>query len=191
MGCILGLLAHVCPAAADPSTAGPTLTTLFQRLADTRERHLHFIETKHVRMLTQPLRIEGTLEFRPPDYLARHEGYPAEAHYIIDHDRVTVRPPGDAREINLSLADYPPLQAFAESLRAPLAGDLASVQAFWQASLGGSWKRWTLILTPRSTELTGLVRSVRLEGHDGHITRMTLDYDTGDRSELTLQPERR
>jgi hypothetical protein len=41
-----------------------------------------------------------------------------------------------------------------------------------------------LILTPASPELASLIRTVRLEGHDDRLTRMTLEETGGDHSTL-------
>jgi hypothetical protein len=141
-------------------------------------------------LLSQPLRLEGTLEFRPPAYLAKHVEKPTEEHYVIDGGQVTVTKPGESEPARLALADYPPLEAFAESLRAPLAGDLAALQRYWTPSLGGSWRHWVLGLTPLRPELATLVRSVRLEGENARLTRMTLEETGGDSSTLSFEPIR-
>jgi hypothetical protein len=136
------------------------------------------------------LRLEGTLEFRPPGYLAKHVEKPAEEHYIIEDGRVTVSKPGKQQTVNLALADYPPLEAFAESLRAPLAGDLVALQRYWRPSLGGSWKHWLLALTPLRPEFATFVRGVRLEGRDAHLTRLTIEETGGDTATLSFEPAR-
>lgn len=168
----------------------PTLPALFARLAAHAETRVRFVELKSLSVLDRPLRLEGTLEFRPPGYLAKHVEKPAMEHYIIEDGRVTVSKPGEPQTVNLALADYPPLEAFAESLRAPLAGDLAALRRYWRPSLGGSWKHWRLVLTPLRPELATFVRGVRLEGRDERLTGLTLEEASGDTTTLSFEPVR-
>jgi hypothetical protein len=177
-------------AAAESPAGAPTLPALFARLAAAAETRVRFVELKTLSVLERPLRLEGTLEFRPPGYLAKHVEKPAEEHYIIEDGRVTVSKPGEQQTVNLALSDYPPLEAFAESLRAPLAGDLAALQRYWRPSLGGSWKHWLLALTPLRPELATFVRGVRLEGRDAHLTRLTIEETGGDTATLSFEPAR-
>ena len=173
--------------ASDESRAiagAPTLPTLFSRLAHRQQTRVRYVETKTLSVLTQPIRQEGTLEFRPPGTLAKHVDKPLEEHYVIEGSSVTISKPGEASPLQLNLGDYPALKAFAEGLRAPLAGDLETLQRYWTPSLGGSWRRWVLILTPASPELATLIRSVRLEGQDDRLIRMTLEETGGDRSAM-------
>ena len=174
--------------AAVPESGAPTLKSLFARLADRRETRVRFVEVKHMSLLTQPLRLEGTLEFRPPDTLAKHVEMPVTEHYVIEQGQVRVSKPGQGEQVTLALRDLPPLEAFAESLRAPLAGDLEALRRHWRHSLGGSWRHWLLALTPLRPELSGLIRSVTLEGEGDRLTRMTLEETGGDRSILSFKP---
>ena len=187
-GLLLGLLLGGSADAAVPESGAPTLETLFARLAERRETRVRFVEVKHMSLLTQPLRLEGTLEFRPPNTLAKHVEKPVTEDYVIDQGQVRVSKPGQGEQVTLALHDLPPLEAFAESLRAPLAGDLEALRRHWRPSLGGSWRHWLLALTPIWPELSGLIRSVTLEGEGDRLTRMTLEETGGDRSTLSFQP---
>lgn len=177
-------------AMAETPAGAPTLPALFARLAARSEAQVRFIELKTMSVLTEPLRLEGILEFRPPAYLAKHIEKPVEEHYVIEGGLVTVSKPGERRTLQLSLADYPPLEAFAESLRAPLAGDLDALRRHWRPSLGGSWRHWLLALAPLRPDLAGMISGVRLEGQDGRLTRMTIEEAGGDTSTLSFEPIR-
>jgi hypothetical protein len=189
---LAGLLLHceILPARdSSPSTTGaPNLQTLFSRLAQRKETRVRFVETKTLSVLSQPLKQQGTLEFQPPGMLAKHVDKPQEEHYVIEGSHVTISKAGESSEVQLNLSDYPALEAFAEGLRAPLAGDLETLHRYWKPSLGGSWRRWLLILTPLSPELATLIRSVRLEGQDDRLIRMTLEETGGDHSTLDFMP---
>lgn len=173
--------------AAEPPPA-LTLPDLFARLAARPELRARFVETKYLAVLKTPLRLEGTVEFRRPAYLAKHVEQPIPEDYLIDGGNVTVIKPSEGQRIELALADYPALAAFAESLRAPLAGDLAGLERYWRPSLGGSRKHWLLALAPLRPELVAVVRMVRLEGEDDRLTRMDIEEAGGDRSSLRFEP---
>jgi len=169
---------------AESQVAAPTLETLFLHLARQENTQVGFVETKSLSVLSQPIKQEGILEFRPPNTLAKHVAKPVEEHYIIENTIVTVSKPGESASLQLKLSDYPALEAFAEGLRAPLSGNLETLRRYWKPSLGGSWRHWLLALVPVQPELASLIRSIRLEGESDHLIRMTLEETNGDQSIL-------
>jgi len=187
-----GLVLLVLLSAGVVHAAGPppalTLPDLFARLAARSHMRARFVETKTLAVLKTPLRLEGTLEFRRPAYLAKHVEQPAPEDYLIEGGSVTVSKPATGQKIELALADYPALEAFAESLRAPLAGDLAGLSRYWRPSLGGSRKHWLLALAPVRPELVAVIRGVRLEGEDDRLLRMEIEEAGGDHASLSFEP---
>ncbi len=184
---MLGLLLSGAAFAAEPP-ATLSLPDLFARLAARPGLRARFVETKTLAVLKTPLTIQGTVEFRKPAYLAKHVEKPAKEDYLIEDGTVTVDKPAEGSRIRLNLADYPALEAFAESLRAPLAGDLAALSRHWRPSLGGSRKHWLLALAPIRPELAAAVRGVRLEGREDRVVRMDIDEAGGDTSSLRFEP---
>ena len=69
-------------------------------------------------------------------------------------------------------------------LTAILAIFLAAMLAPALNRLFPAWSHWLLALVPTQPELASLIRSVRLEGEDDHLTRMTLEETNGDQSTL-------
>lgn len=178
------------PPGAVPATAAAvplSLPSLFSQLAARSESRVRFVESKQLTLLERPLRLEGIMEFRRPAYLAKHVKQPAVEDYVIDGALVTVTRAGESAPLMLSLTDVPLLAAFAESLRAPLAGDLPALQRHWRPSLGGSRRRWLLALVPAAPDLAKVVRSVRLEGEADRVTRMVIEETNGDRSTLEFE----
>lgn len=173
--------------ASAPAAAGWTLSELLQTLARRGDSSADFVETRTLALLSQPLRLEGRVEFRRPGYLAKHVRLPAEEHYIIDGNALRIERPGQP-PLQLALSDYPALEAFAASLRAPLAGDGAALQRYYRVSLGGSRRHWLLALVPLQPEMAEKVRRVTLAGSDDHIERLDIEEAGGDRSSLRFQP---
>jgi len=165
-----------------------TLPRLMALLSGHGDNVTRFVEEKKLAILNQPLRLEGTMEFHKPAYLAKHVLKPVEEHYIIDGDRVTVEKPKEGSTAQLSLADYPALQAFAASLRAPLAGDTDTLGHFYQTSLGGTREHWLLALAPLRPELAKEVRLMKLQGSGDRIERLDIEEASGDTSAIRFQP---
>jgi hypothetical protein len=92
-----GLLLALCgPLAAAPVTPAWTLAELLHTLASRGDSRANFVEIRTLALLNQPLRLEGSVEFRPPGYLAKHVRLPAEEHYIIDGNALRIERPGQA-----------------------------------------------------------------------------------------------
>ncbi len=183
-----GLLLALCAPLASASAASAwTLPELLHTLASRGDSRANFVEIRTLALLSQPLRLEGSVEFRPPAYLAKHVRLPAEEHYIIDGNALRIERPGQA-PLQLALSDYPALEAFAASLRAPLAGDGAALQRYYRVSLGGSRRHWLLALVPLQPEMVESIRRVTLAGSGDHIERLDIEEAGGDRSSLRFQP---
>ncbi|CAL1240023.1 LolA-related protein [Candidatus Methylocalor cossyra] len=179
------LVGGMTAAAAEPPWSLAELMALLSARGDSRAR---FVEEKHLALLKEPLRQEGSVEFRKPAYLAKHVVKPVEEHYLIDGDTVTVEKPGEGVRTHLSLADYPALAAFVASLRAPLAGDIAALERYYHPYLGGTRSHWRLALAPADPALAGRVRQVTLEGREGRVERLEIEELGGDRSVLRFEP---
>ncbi|NJD05110.1 MAG: outer membrane lipoprotein carrier protein LolA [Methylococcaceae bacterium] len=138
-------------------------------------------------LLKQPLQVSGLLSFSPPAWLEKRITAPVDERYRVDGDRLTVDRPSGGLHQELSLSAYPPLWAFVESIRAPLAGDRATLERFYQVSLGGSRRNWLLALVPREPEMAALVRSVQIRGNEDRMRELTIEEANGDRSVLQIQ----
>jgi len=177
-----------CPAPTAAAEPPWTLARLLALLSARGDSETRFVEEKNLAILNQPLRLEGTMEFRKPAYLAKHVLKPVEEHYIIDGDRVTVEKPAEGTTVQLALAEYPALQAFAASLRAPLAGDGDALGRYYRASLGGTHRHWLLALVPLRPELAKVVRLVKLQGSGDRVERLDIEEAGGDTSTIRFQP---
>jgi len=95
---------------------------------------------------------------------------------------------GDA-DIQVELArKHRPTIEYERSLRATLAGDLATLQGIYDTQLAGSADSWQLMLQPRDPKMQEIVRVIYIFGNDVHITRVqTVEHD-GDRTDMTIVP---
>jgi outer membrane lipoprotein-sorting protein len=163
------------------------LETLMEMLAGAPTGSVRFTERKTIALLKKPLQLSGTLEFQKPSHLEKHIVSPYQQRYVVDGNDVSIDEPAKNLHQRLSLSDYPGLQAFVESIRAPLAGDLATLQRYYRVSLGGSSKNWLLALVPSDPEMTKLVRSVWVRGSEDRMREIEIEEVNGDRSVMTIE----
>lgn len=147
---------------------------------------VRFTEIKTTALLKQPIEVTGTLTYIAPARLERHTLTPREERFVIDRDTLAIERPAQGQRMQLQLRDYPALQAFAESLRGTLSGDLAALRRFYRVELDGAWDDWRLILLPSDAQMAELVQRVLIAGSEGNVRRIELLETSGDRSVTTI-----
>ena len=166
--------------------AGFDVGALMALLKSSHPGRATFHETKYIAVLDQPVETSGTLSFTPPDHLEkRSEGLNAET-LVADRDTVVIQ--GGGRKQTLSLAQYPEIGVFVESIRGTLAGDRAALEKAYTLALTGDAARWTLALVPREAALQRIVKRIEIEGSQGQVRRVEIQQADGDRSVMTIAP---
>ncbi|WP_051331439.1 LolA-related protein [Methylocaldum szegediense] len=146
-----------------------------------------FIEIKTIALLKEPMRLSGTLSYRAPAFLEKHVLSPFEERYTVDGDSLTIENPGKGIKQTLSLASQPAIWAFVEGIRAPLAGDIETLNRFYKVSFGGSERNWLLALVPIEPDMAKLVRFVRVRGSGDRIDRVEIEETGGDISIMIIE----
>ena len=159
------------------------LTTL---LAQVPERRAHFVETYYSSLFKEPFKTEGELTFTAPSKVEKLVLVPVEERYLVDGDTLMVESRGDGTTRTVSLDDYPSLRAFIEGFRAVMAGDLETLQQFYDVHLVGEQGAWVLTLSPLDPMVRERVASIRLTGIDDVITSFEVRESNGDRSEMVI-----
>jgi outer membrane lipoprotein-sorting protein len=167
------------------------LQRLMAELAKNGPGTVRFAEVKTSALLKQPIETAGTLTYTAPARLERHTLAPRDERFVIDRDTLVIerRSSGERRE--LKLGDYPAVQAFAESLRGTLAGDLAALRRYYRVELDGTWADWRLVLLPSDLQMAELVQRVVIAGDHGRIRRIETLETSGDRSVMTITKDGR
>jgi len=176
--------------AADQTPVAPwTLEQLMQALAAVKAKDATFREQKQLAILQQPLVTTGTLRYQAPAYVRKQTLQPHQEIYEIDEDWLTIETPTEGRR-QFYLPGYPLLRAFAEAIRATLAGDLTALERHYQVQLQGQAAAWTLRLQPTGQEMAEHVGAIVIQGqHERVLSVETLETD-GDRSLMTVEPQR-
>ena len=184
--------AFLLAAASTAPAAGaiePALADVMRELAAVPSARARFTETKQVALLKSPLVLTGTLTYERPDRLEKHVLAPYDERIAIVGTQVIVENKTRARTQSFSAASNSTLQALVESLRATLAGDLASLERHFAVAFEGNAREWAIVLVPRDAGTLLLIARIRLAGAGNRLRRIDIDETGGDRSEMSIQDE--
>jgi outer membrane lipoprotein-sorting protein len=184
----LVVLIHFCPLSAGAAAGAETwsLEALMQDLAQVKSAQARFVERKFLRILNEPLETRGTLTYSAPSHLEKHTLTPKRESLVLDQDRLTLEDEVRKQRRTLALQEYPVIWALVESIRATLAGDLQSLNRFYQVRLEGDRREWRLLLTPRESRTHAMVNEIRISGTGRSVRVIEVTEAGGDRSEMTI-----
>lgn len=175
-------MAGTSPALAAKDWGLPQLMSGFATIEESRAR---FQEEKHLAMLTEPLKLSGTLRYVRPDRIEKQVDQPYAESLSIERDRLKWETQGRTR--TLSLRSQPQIWALAESLRATLAGDLPALQRHYAVKLEGSPTQWNLTLEPRYDSLSQFIEQIRMQGRDNQLRQVEIIEASGNRSLMHIE----
>jgi outer membrane lipoprotein-sorting protein len=166
---------------------GLELKPLLERLAQTKQGHARFVETKYLAVLDQPVRSSGTLSYQAPGRIEKITLEPKPESLVLDGDVLRVQRNG--KSLAVDLKSHRPVLAFVEAIRGVLMGDAALLEQQYEVSLAGTDAAWSLVLVPRDHELAAALARIRIDG-GGAVVRM-IEYvqRDGDRSVMQIEPD--
>lgn len=188
------LLAAACAAQAGIA-ADWGLDQLMRELGQVKSARAKFTERKQLALLNQPLDASGTLVYVAPDRLEKHTVSPRQESLVLERDRLTLerKTPDRTAEGQVrsqrrtfALRDHPAIWALVESIRATLAGDLATLRRFYDVALEGDERRWRLALKPVEPAMQDLVSEIRIGGSRDRVETVEVVETNGDRSSMTI-----
>ncbi len=177
----------LCQGAASAAAGTWDIEHLMASLAAVKTARAHFVERKYMSVLKDPLEISGTLVYAAPSHLEKNTETPKSERLVVDEDRLIFERNAGRERRTLSLADYPEIWAFVESIRATLAGDTATLEHFYRLELSGNAVRWRLQLVPLDEKMHALVASVTISGSNDTIETIEIQEADGDHSVMTVQ----
>lgn len=175
-------------AAATPVAAGTaqwTLDRLMSTLAQNKSGRASFTETKYLAIADKPIESTGELAFVAPDHLEKVTVSPKPERLVVDGDKLTVE--RNQRKYTVSLAHYPEIGAFIESIRATLAGNRYVLEQLYKVSIGGHGDDWTLTLTPLDSRMLKTVQTIKLDGTRDVLRTVVIEQADGDHSVMQLR----
>lgn len=159
---------------------------LMQGLAQVKEAKGNFVERKFLSVLNRPLESSGTLMFQAPAHLEKHTLAPKVESLVLDHGVLTIDSKARNTKRTLVLQEYPALWAFVESIRSTLAGDLPTLQRFYNIELEGNASHWKIRLLPIELKVREVMREIRISGHGNRVDSFETVESNGDRALMTV-----
>jgi hypothetical protein len=176
----IALLCAALPAAA------LDLPALFDALAKRKPVKAQFTERKFMSLLDKPVESRGELSFTPPDRMEKRTTSPRPERVVVDRDRITLERGGKTH--GMGLRENPGVAVLVESVRATLAGDLATLTRTYSVALDGDEGRWRLVLRPLDPAVSTLVERIEIAGAHADVRRVEIFQADGDRSVMTIAP---
>jgi hypothetical protein len=156
--------------AARPARAEATLDSVMRGLAAIPASRADFTETKSLAELTTDLPSSGTLSWTAPDRVEKHTLEPVEEILRIQGDRLVFERPGMGLRRELSLDQSPELRPLVESIRATLAGDLATLRRHYEVTFRpGTGESWTMRLVPLGARVRMALQEVTVAGRGAAV----------------------
>jgi outer membrane lipoprotein-sorting protein len=188
---LIALLAGAVPAIAQDSAASWGIGPLMRDLSGVKRSEARFTERKYLQVLKSPLVTSGTLSYEAPGHLEKRTLKPRPESLLVDGDRVFIESAARNEHRELRLQDYPVLQAFVESIRGTLGGDLAALERFYKVELEGDPERWRLVLTPRERQMKQVISLILIGGSRARIDTVEVQEARGDRSVMKVYEDAR
>lgn len=177
---------------ADPPEQAPsawTLDSLMAGLQQVKSASAHFVERKEMAMLTRALESTGTLSYVAPDRLEKITLTPAPETVTLNGETLSgVRANGE--HYTVSLSERPEVATLVEGVRSTLAGDLPTLRRYYTVDFKGNHDDWELDLTPKNERVRDKVEAIRIKGAELVLKTIDIDERDGDRSRMTIIPDR-
>jgi len=164
------------------------LPELMGLLSQQKSGEARFTEQRFVRGLEGPLDSSGVLSFSAPDRLVRRTLSPRPETMSVEGNTLTLSRSGRTR--TLALDSMPELLGMVEAMRGTLTGNAQGLQRYFRGTLTGTASGWTLDLQPIDERLAAQVRAMRLSGRGGEVLGIEMEFIGGDRSVMTVTPDR-
>jgi hypothetical protein len=187
---LLLFAAGVCSSAAVSAEAGDAagwdIKRLMQELGQVKTAKGRFVERKYLTILNAPLELSGTLVYIAPSRLEKHTLAPRPESLVLEREELTIESKERNQRRTLVLQDYPVVRAFVESIRSTLAGDLATLNRFFEVALDGDERKWRLTLKPSDRKMQEVVSEIRISGDRNWTNAIEIIETSGDRSVMTI-----
>ena len=159
---------------------------LMQDLGQVKTAKGRFVERKHLAILNAPLQFSGTLIYTAPSRLEKHTLVPRQESLLLEREELTIESKERNQRRTVMLQDYPVIWAFVESIRSTLAGDLTTLNRFYEVVLEGDQRKWRLALKPSDPKMREVVSEIRISGDRSWINAIEFIETGGDRSVMTI-----
>jgi len=162
------------------------LAQLMQDLRQVKTARGRFVERRYLAILNTPLESSGTLLYIAPGRLEKHMLLPRQESLTLDGDTLLIENKETGQQRRVALQEQPVVWAFVESIRSTLAGDLQTLNRFYEVSLEGDASRWRLRLKPTEPRMREVASEIRVSGNSNWVGVIEILDAGGDRSVMTI-----
>jgi outer membrane lipoprotein carrier protein len=158
--------------------------------ASTRTLDAHFVQTKFVALLDEPLVSTGRLRFRRPDQVRLDVETPRSATILISGAEITI--PGLSEQDRQALAGTPTAAVFRQ-LGSLFAGEFSRAPRHFSVAAQAQGEAIEVTLIPTAADWQRLFRAItlRFTGRELNLAAVRLDEALGDRLEVELRDVQR
>ncbi len=168
------------PLTANAESGAWSVQQLMQTLAQVHHAEGKFTERKYLSVLNRPLESSGTLSFQSPGHLEKHTLTPKVESLVLEQGVLSIDSKARNIKRTLVLQEYPAIWAFVESIRSTLAGDLPTLQRFYNIELSGDAAHWKMRLLPSEKQTREVIREIRIAGHGNWLDSIETFESNGD-----------
>ncbi len=161
-----------------PPEGDAALQRLLMRFSEQTHFQAQFTETKKISFLSTPLISHGTMEFQAPDRLVKTIETPDPSTMRVQGSQITIINNQETQHVDLK--QYPHMLQFVSGMLALLRGDASLLLADYDAKSTFKKSQWHIILTPKPSSSSTVVKKLAFEGIETKPKRMTLTEKNGD-----------
>ena len=183
------MAAAACAAFLAPTLASAqslSLATLMQSLSKEKERHGKFVETKHLKVLSKPLRSSGTVYYNAPNVFEKKTLEPTPELVRVNGNSLLLE--RGTRKMNIQLSSQPQVAAFVSAVAGLLTGDARMLEQNYQYQLMGSVNNWTITLTPKDSRMKSYITEIVAGGDQSQVRRIDYRQADGDSASMVIEP---
>lgn len=158
-----------------------SLRALMGELAKTRSGSVRYREERHLKTMTEPVVVTGTMAYQAPDRLVKIALTPQKETMVIEGDNLTIERKGGVGVQSLKLSEIPQLNSLITALRATLLGDREALRRHFEVRVRGTRAAWSMDLTPRTGGGRGSGLRITVDGVAGRPSRFEIRQPDGDR----------
>ena len=192
IGAILGLIAIVCVSSAAGAGDDETAVALgraVKRFAAVKTVRASFREEKHITLLKKPLVSSGKVYFDAAGRaFARHATSPKKSALVLRGNELVVEENGKRQSTNLR--QNPIVATLAKGVRDLLSGKIEQLKKDFTLSYTEKEKAgvtdWQITMKPRDKQLKRLVKSLRVDGRNTDLLRLSIFEVNGDKAITTF-----
>jgi hypothetical protein len=156
-----------------------------QALSQVTQREQAFVEMKYLYFFKKPLEMKGIVTYYAPDRFEKYVHKPEPSSFLVNKDKLTIHEFRQS-ERTIKLSDYPLIQAFVESIRSTLSGDLVTLNKFYTVSFNSQGHEWQMDLKPNDEDMQALIEKIVIHGTDIQLNTIETIEQNGDRSVMTI-----